>query len=140
MVPGEIERTDEDSLGASTSGTHVPKVSVTQVPCDKYSNPGGVPWFNLVVEMMEALKAEAKIKDATLVDPPDGVAAGQRGKHKVWRLAAYRARLRRSLLVYPVRPSKKALKARSKSCSACCSDCEKASVAKNGNSRLSAVS
>ena len=102
VIEGETYREPEASLGASTGGTRLPAGSLVQSLGEADGEPPGVPRFELVIAMMEALKAAEAITDFRLVTAPTRITPAQRGKHAVWSLSRKRAGRRRTLLVCEV--------------------------------------
>ncbi|TXN17323.1 hypothetical protein FV219_00445 [Methylobacterium sp. WL122] len=102
VIDGETHLEDQASTGPTAGGTGLPAGRLSQDPGQADLEPPGVPRFNLVIAMMEALKATGAITDFTLVTPPALVTPTQRGEHLVWSLSRKRAGRRRTLLVCEV--------------------------------------
>lgn len=102
VIDGETHREDQASTGPSAGGTGLPAGRLDQDPGAADLDPPGVPRFDLVIEMMEALKAAKAISGFRLVPAPTWVKAAQRGEHHVWSLTRKRPGRRRTLLVCEV--------------------------------------
>lgn len=85
--PGTISRTNEVSVGSAATGTDVADVVINQEPTDSDLRPEGVARFERVIEMLDALKADGRIRAWTpLVEQSGGHRASQRGQRAVWKL------------------------------------------------------
>ena len=102
VIDGETHREDQASTGPTAGGTGLAAGRLSQDLGKANLDSPGVPRFNLVIEMMETLKAAKAIADYKLVPAPARVASTQRGKHAVWSLSRKRAGRRRTLLVCEV--------------------------------------